>query len=62
MPRIVAEIKDLFLTARRKDAKSVRIKKNKESAVQQVPAHTDKGKAVKLKQSLALVLAVKELK
>ena len=31
MPKQITEIKDFLLTARRKDAKSVRIKKNKEN-------------------------------
>lgn len=31
MPRKIEEIKDFLLTARRKDAKSVKIKKNKDN-------------------------------
>ncbi|KAI4807475.1 hypothetical protein KUCAC02_027281 [Chaenocephalus aceratus] len=31
MPRKIQEIKDFLLTARRKDAKSVKIKKNKDN-------------------------------
>ncbi|XP_041072665.1 60S ribosomal protein L38 isoform X1 [Carcharodon carcharias] len=70
MPRMIAEIKDFLLTARRKDAKSVKIKKNKDNVKFKVRCSrylytlviTDKEKAEKLKQSLPPGLAVKELK
>uniref|UniRef100_A0A8C7W0S1 Large ribosomal subunit protein eL38 n=1 Tax=Oncorhynchus mykiss TaxID=8022 RepID=A0A8C7W0S1_ONCMY len=60
MPRKIEEIKDFLLTARRKDAKSVKIKKNKENVKFKVRCSrylytlviTDKEKAEKLKQSL----------
>uniref|UniRef100_A0A2K5Q9E2 Large ribosomal subunit protein eL38 n=1 Tax=Cebus imitator TaxID=2715852 RepID=A0A2K5Q9E2_CEBIM len=60
MPRKIEKIKDFLPTARRKDAKSVKIKKNKDNV---------KFKArcrryiytLKLKQSLPPGLAVKEL-
>ncbi|XP_043836642.1 60S ribosomal protein L38-like [Dromiciops gliroides] len=66
----VWEIKDFLLTARRKDAKSVKIKKNKDNLKFKVRcsrylytlAITGKEKAEKLKQSLPPGLAVKELK
>ncbi|XP_064423466.1 uncharacterized protein LOC102349064 isoform X1 [Latimeria chalumnae] len=69
-PRQIQEIKDFLLTARRKDAKSVKIKKNKENVKFKVRCSkylytlviTDKEKAEKLKQSLPPGLAVKELK
>merc|ERR1712131_191354 len=70
MPRKIEEIKDFLLTARRKDAKSVEIKKNKDNVKFKVRCSrylytlviTDKEKAEKLKQSLPPGLAVKELK
>ncbi|KAK2866801.1 hypothetical protein Q7C36_002857 [Tachysurus vachellii] len=70
MPRKIEEIKDFLLTARRKDAKSVKIKKNKDNVKFKVRCSrylytlviTDKEKAEKLKQSLPPGLAVKELK
>ncbi|KAG9337232.1 hypothetical protein JZ751_029517 [Albula glossodonta] len=60
MPRKIEEIKDFLLTARRKDAKSVKIKKNKDNVKFKVRCSrylytlviTDKEKAEKLKQSL----------
>ncbi|XP_036600071.1 60S ribosomal protein L38-like, partial [Trichosurus vulpecula] len=66
----IEEIKDFLLTARRKDAKSVKIKKNKDNVKFKVRCSrylytlviTDKEKAEKLKQSLPPGLAVKELK
>ncbi|XP_052609725.1 60S ribosomal protein L38-like [Peromyscus californicus insignis] len=69
MPRKIEEIKDFLLTARWKDAKSVKIKKNKDNVKFKVRCSrylytlviTDK-KAEKLKQSLPPGLAVKELK
>ncbi|CAD7673398.1 unnamed protein product [Nyctereutes procyonoides] len=54
------EIKDFLLTAQRKDAKSVKIKKNKDNVKFKV--RCNKEKAEKLKQSLPPGLAVKELK
>ncbi|KAF6717612.1 60S ribosomal protein L38, partial [Oryzias melastigma] len=68
-PRKIEEIKDFLLTARRKDAKSVKIKKNKDNVKFKVRCSrylytlviTDKEKAEKLKQSLPPGLAVKEL-
>ncbi|CAL8300946.1 unnamed protein product [Lota lota] len=70
IPRKIEEIKDFLLTARRKDAKSVKIKKNKDNVKFKVRCSrylytlviTDKEKAEKLKQSLPPGLAVKELK
>ncbi|KAM8945667.1 LOW QUALITY PROTEIN: large ribosomal subunit protein eL38 [Pelodytes ibericus] len=70
MPRKIEEIKDFLLTARRKDAKSVKIKKNKNNVKFKVRCSkylytlviTDKEKAEKLKQSLPPGLSVKELK
>uniref|UniRef100_A0A8C6I6M8 Large ribosomal subunit protein eL38 n=1 Tax=Mus spicilegus TaxID=10103 RepID=A0A8C6I6M8_MUSSI len=69
MPRKIEEIKDFLLTARRKDAKSVKIK-NKDNVKFKVRCSrylytlviTDKEKAEKLKQSLPPGLAVKDLK
>ncbi|CAG0920106.1 unnamed protein product [Notodromas monacha] len=60
MPREIKEIKDFLLTARRKDAKSVKIKKNPTNTKFKVRCSrflytlvvTDKEKADKLKQSL----------
>uniref|UniRef100_A0A8C6ZDM3 Large ribosomal subunit protein eL38 n=1 Tax=Nothoprocta perdicaria TaxID=30464 RepID=A0A8C6ZDM3_NOTPE len=59
-PPRIEEIKDFLLTARRKDAKSVKIKKNKDNVKFKVRCSrylytlviTDKEKAEKLKQSL----------
>ncbi|XP_043855311.1 60S ribosomal protein L38-like [Dromiciops gliroides] len=70
MPPKIEEIKDFLLTARRKDAKSVQIKKNKDNVQFKVCCSkylytldiTDKEKADKFKQSLSPGLAVKELK
>ncbi|XP_054979494.1 60S ribosomal protein L38-like [Sorex araneus] len=67
MPHKIEEIKDL---AWRKDAKSIKIKKNKDNVKFKVRCSkylymlviTDKEKAQKLKQSLPPGLAVKELK
>ncbi|XP_043822391.1 60S ribosomal protein L38-like [Dromiciops gliroides] len=66
----IEEMKDFLLTARQKDAKSVKIKKNKDNV--KFKAHcsrhlytlviTDKEKAEKFKQSLPPGLVVKELK
>uniref|UniRef100_A0A8C3XRY7 Large ribosomal subunit protein eL38 n=1 Tax=Chelydra serpentina TaxID=8475 RepID=A0A8C3XRY7_CHESE len=70
MPHEIEEIKDFLLTARRKYAKSVKIKKNKKHEIQGVlkpiPIHSthhrqgEKGE--KLKESKPPGLAVKELK
>ncbi|KAF7636784.1 hypothetical protein Mgra_00003730 [Meloidogyne graminicola] len=70
MPREITDIKEFLLTARRKDAKSVKIKKNKENTKFKVRCSrflytlvvADKDKADKLKQSLPPGLQVKELK
>lgn len=59
-PREIKDIKDFLLKARRKDAKSVKIKKNPENVKFKVRCSrflytlviTDKEKAEKLKQSL----------
>lgn len=64
------EIKDFLLTARRKDARSVRIKKNKHNVKFKVRCSRflytlvirDREKAEKLKQSLPPGLQVKESK
>uniref|UniRef100_A0A8C4Q1K3 Large ribosomal subunit protein eL38 n=1 Tax=Eptatretus burgeri TaxID=7764 RepID=A0A8C4Q1K3_EPTBU len=60
MPRQIAEIKDFLLTARRKDAKSVKIKKNRTNVKFKLRCSrflytlvvTDQEKADKIKQSL----------
>merc|ERR1711928_329359 len=70
MPKQIMEIKDFLLKARRKDAKSVQIKKNSENTKFKVRCSrylytlviTDKEKVEKLKQSLPPGLQVKELK
>ncbi|XP_046561626.1 60S ribosomal protein L38 [Haliotis rubra] len=70
MPQQISEIKDFLLTARRKDAKSVKIKKNKDNVKFKVRCSRylytlviqDREKAEKLRQSLPPGLAVKELK
>ncbi|NXY83953.1 RL38 protein, partial [Alcedo cyanopectus] len=70
MPLKIEEIKDFLLTARGKEAKSVKIKKNKDNVRFRVCCSwilytlviTDKEKAEKLKQSRPPGLAVKELK
>ncbi|XP_044754567.1 60S ribosomal protein L38 isoform X1 [Coccinella septempunctata] len=70
MPREITEIKEFLLTARRKDAKSVKIKKNVLNTKFKVRCSrflytlviTDKEKAEKLKQSLPPGLQVKEVK
>nr|ABX44843.1 putative 60S ribosomal protein RPL38 [Flustra foliacea] len=70
MPRQIMEIKDFLLTARRKDAKSVKIKKNEENVKFKVRCSKylytlviqDREKAEKLKQSLPPGLSVKEIK
>ncbi|XP_004405369.1 PREDICTED: uncharacterized protein LOC101374709 [Odobenus rosmarus divergens] len=68
--RKIKKIKDFLLMARRKDAKSVKIKKNRDNVKFKVWCSRylytlvimDKEKAEKLKQSLPPGLAVKELK
>merc|ERR1712221_38979 len=69
MPKQIQEIKDFLLTARRKDAKSVKIKnrantkfKVRSSRYLYTLVVQDREKAEKLKQSLPPGLAVKELK
>nr|ALS04207.1 60S ribosomal protein L38 [Acartia pacifica]ALS04208.1 60S ribosomal protein L38 [Acartia pacifica] len=70
MPREIKEIKQFLPMARRKDAKSVKIKKNSENTKFKVRCSrflytlkiTDKEKAEKLRQSLPPGLQVKELK
>ncbi|RUS76333.1 hypothetical protein EGW08_015895, partial [Elysia chlorotica] len=70
MPKQIQEIKDFLLTARRKDAKSVKIKKNKDNVKFKVRCSrylytlviSDKEKSEKLRQSLPPGLAVHELK
>ncbi|VDK77808.1 unnamed protein product [Litomosoides sigmodontis] len=70
MPRQITEIKEFLMTARRKDAKSVKIKKNSDNVKFKVRCSKylytlviqDKEKAEKLKQSLPPGLQVKELK
>ncbi|VDK66281.1 unnamed protein product [Onchocerca ochengi] len=70
MPRQITEIKEFLMTARRKDAKSVKIKKNPDNVKFKVRCSKylytlviqDKEKAEKLKQSLPPGLQVKELK
>ncbi|XP_059120726.1 large ribosomal subunit protein eL38-like [Peromyscus eremicus] len=69
MPLKTKEIKDFLLTARQRDAKSVKIKKNKNNMKFKVRCSrylytlviTDK-KTQKLEQSLPPELAVKKLK
>ncbi|XP_035294569.1 60S ribosomal protein L38-like [Cricetulus griseus] len=68
--RKIEEIRNFLFTARQKDAKSVKVKKNKDNMKFKVRCSrylytlviTDKEKAEKLKQSLPPDLAVKELK
>merc|ERR1711970_1035052 len=70
MPRQIMEIKDFLLKARRKDAKSVKIKRNPDCVKFKVRCSRflytlvvpDREKADKLRQSLPPGLAVKELK
>ena len=69
MPKQIREIKDFLLTARRKDAKGVKIMKTKEYVKFKVRCSrylytlvvTDAEKADKLKQSLPPGLNVKEI-
>ncbi|CAD7693799.1 unnamed protein product [Nyctereutes procyonoides] len=64
MPCNIEEIKDFLLMAWQKDAKSIKIKKNKDNVNRYLYTWviTDKEKADKLKHSLPPGLAVKELK
>ncbi|KAI6222924.1 60S ribosomal protein L38 [Aphelenchoides fujianensis] len=70
MPREITDIKEFLLTARRKDAKSVKIKKNPTNMKFKIRCSrylytlviSDTTKAEKLKQSLPPGLQVKELK
>nr|XP_051679148.1 60S ribosomal protein L38-like [Oryctolagus cuniculus] len=70
MPRKIEEIKDFLLMTWWKDAKCVKIKKNKDNMKFKVCCSRylyslvimDKEKAEKLKQSLPLGLTLKELK
>ena len=69
MPKQINEIKDFLLTARRKDAKSVKIKKSKDVVKFKVRCSKylytlcvkDLEKADKLKQSLPPGLTVKDI-
>ncbi|XP_028068157.1 60S ribosomal protein L38-like [Camellia sinensis] len=69
MPKQIHEIKDFLLTARRKDARSVKIKRSKEVAKFKVRCSKylytlcvfDSEKADKLKQSLPPGLSVQDL-
>jgi len=69
MPKQIKEIKDFLLTARRKDAKWVKIKKSKRSTKFKVRCSrylytlcvTDADKVDKLKQSLPPGLLTKEI-
>nr|AKV16225.1 60S ribosomal protein L38 [Pectinaria gouldii] len=72
MPKEIKELKDFLLTARRKDAKSVKIKKNKNNDIKfklrckkyllTFVVRNDPDKAEKMKLSLPPGLTVKELK
>ncbi|XP_008046608.1 60S ribosomal protein L38 [Carlito syrichta] len=70
VPQKIEKIKDFLLTTQQKDAKSVKIKKNKDNVKFKVRCSrylynlviTDKKKAQKLKQSLPPGLVVKQLK
>ncbi|KAM0867491.1 hypothetical protein ACQ4PT_041969 [Festuca glaucescens] len=69
MPKQIHEIKDFLLTARRKDARSVRIKRTKDAVKFKVRCSRylytlcvfDADKANKLKQSLPPGLSVQEV-
>ncbi|KAL9240663.1 hypothetical protein vseg_014855 [Gypsophila vaccaria] len=69
MPKQIHEIKDFLLTARRKDARFVKIKRSKDIVKFKVRCSTylytlcvhDKEKADKLKQSLPPGLSVQDL-
>nr|XP_043629065.1 60S ribosomal protein L38 isoform X1 [Erigeron canadensis] len=68
-PKQIHEIKDFLLTARRKDARSVKIKRSKDAVKFKVRCSKylytlcvfDKEKADKLKQSLPPGLSVQDL-
>uniref|UniRef100_A0A452GZK9 Large ribosomal subunit protein eL38 n=1 Tax=Gopherus agassizii TaxID=38772 RepID=A0A452GZK9_9SAUR len=62
MAHKIEEIKDFLITFRRKDAKSVNIKKNKNHEIQDLLKPPCKEKAEKLKESQPPGLAMKELK
>ncbi|CAI5450463.1 unnamed protein product [Caenorhabditis angaria] len=70
MPKEIKEIKEFLVKARRKDAKSVKIKRNSNNTKFKVRCSKylytlvvgDKDKAEKLKQSLPPGIQVKELK
>ncbi|KAI8368100.1 60S ribosomal protein L38 [Radiomyces spectabilis] len=70
MPQQIKDIKQFLEIARRKDAKSARIKKNADSTKFKVRCSRylytlvvkDKQKATKLKQSLPPALVVEEVK
>lgn len=70
MPKQIKEIKDFLQKARKKDAKSVKIKRNKDNVKFKIRTTKylytlvipEKDKAEKLKQSLPPGLQVKELK
>ena len=71
MPNQTLEIKEFLVTARRKDAKSMKIKKTEENVKFKVRCsrylytlivNQDRGKAEKLRQCLPPGLTVKELK
>ncbi|KIZ04217.1 60S ribosomal protein L38 [Monoraphidium neglectum] len=69
MPKQISEIKEFLLTARRKDARSVKIKKTRGQTKFKVRCSkylytlsvTDADKAEKLKQSLPPGLSVQDL-
>jgi len=70
MPKQIKDIKDFIITSRRTDAKSVRIKKNKNNVKFKIRCSkylytlvlNDNDKAEKLRQSLPPGLEVKEIK
>merc|ERR1719489_441779 len=70
MPKQISQIKEFLLTARRKDSRSVSIKKNKRNTKFKLRCSrflytfviTDKEKAEKLRHSLPPGLQVKEIK
>ncbi|CAN1801950.1 60S ribosomal protein L38 [Linum perenne] len=62
LPKQIHEIKDFLLTARRKDARSVKIKKSKDVVKFKVTLCVfDTEKADKLKQSLPPGLSVQDV-
>ncbi|KAJ8658089.1 60S ribosomal protein L38 [Lichtheimia ornata] len=70
MPKQIKDIKQFLEIARRKDAKSARVKKNADSVKFKVRCSSylytlvvkDKSKANKLRQSLPPALAIEEIK